>query len=124
MKQAPIPAPAPQREALPMQVDVKIHALHASGPVLADASVNLNGCFAIRGVKVVDGSNGPFVSMPSYKGRDGYKDICFPCTKEFRQQFHQTVLDAYQQALTQLPQRQQESWNQGQEAPPAPNMKM
>ena len=124
MKQAPIPAPAPQREALPMQVDVKIHSLHASGPVLADASVNLNGCFAIRGVKVVDGSNGPFVSMPSYKGRDGYKDICFPCTKEFRQQFHQTVLDAYQQALTQLPQRQQEGWNQGQEAPPAPDMKM
>ena len=120
MKQAPTPAPAPQREALPMQVDVKIHSLHASGPVLADASVNLSGCFAIRGIKVVDGSNGPFVSMPSYKGRDGYKDICFPCTKEFHQQFHQAVLDAYQQTLTQIPLRQQES----QEAPPAPEMKM
>ncbi|NBI80417.1 SpoVG family protein, partial [Anaerotruncus colihominis] len=67
MKQAPDPALTSQREALPMQVDVKIHSLHASGPVLADASVNLNGCFAIRGVKVVEGSNGPFVSMPSYK---------------------------------------------------------
>lgn len=96
MKQAPDPTLTSQRETLPMQVDVKIHSLHASGPVLADASVNLNGCFAIRGVKVVEGSNGPFVSMPSYKGRDGYKDICFPCTKEFRQQFHQAVLDAYQ----------------------------
>ena len=124
MKQAPIPAPAPQREALPMQVDVKIHALHASGPILADASVNLNGCFAIRGVKVVEGSSGPFVSMPSYKGRDGYKDICFPCTKEFHQQFHQAVLGAYQQALTQLPQRQQEQEGQFQAAPPAPEMKM
>ena len=120
MKQTPTPAPVPQREILPMQVDVKIHSLHASGPVLADASVNLNGCFAVRGVKVVDGSNGPFVSMPSYKGRDGYKDVCFPCTKEFHQQFHQAVLDAYQQTLTQIPLRQQES----QEAPPAPEMKM
>ena len=124
MKQTQHPASAPMREALPMQVDVKIHALHASGPVLADASVNLNGCFAIRGVKVVDGSNGPFVSMPSYKGRDGYKDICFPCTKEFHQQFHQAVLGAYQQALTQLPQRQQEQEGQFQAAPPAPEMKM
>lgn len=124
MKQTPTPAPAPQREALPIQVDVKIHSLHASGPVLADASVNLNGCFAVRGVKVVDGSNGPFVSMPSYKGRDGYKDVCFPCTKEFHQQFHQAVLDAYQQSLTQLPQRQQENGGQSMDAPPAPEMGM
>ncbi len=109
MKKAQTPAPAPAREAAPMQVDVKIHALHTNSPVLADASVNLNGCFAIRGVKVVEGSSGPFVSMPGYKTRDGYKDICFPITKEFRQQLHQTVLDAYQQALEQLPQRQQEN---------------
>ena len=90
---------------------------------LADASVNLNGCFAIRGVKVVSGTNGPFVSMPSYKGRDGYKDICFPCTKEFHQQFHQAVLDAYQQSLTQIPQQRQPGMGQ-EEAPPAPDMKM
>ena len=90
-------------------MEVKIHALHTSGPVLADASVDLNGCFAVRGIKVVDGSSGPFVSMPSYKAKDGYRDICFPCTKEFRQQFHQAVLDAYQQELAQLPQRQQEN---------------
>ena len=75
MKQATTPPPAPQQEALPMRVDVKIHALRTNGTVLADASVNLNGCFAIRGVKVMDSTNGPFVSMPSYKGRDGYKDI-------------------------------------------------
>lgn len=105
-----------------MRVEVKIHALHANGPVLADASVNLNGCFAIRGIKVVDGTAGPFVSMPSYKAKDGYKDICFPCTKDFHQQFHQAVLDAYQQTLAQLPQRQQEQ--KSQEAPPAPTMKM
>lgn len=122
MKQTQPPASASEREALPTQVDVKIHALYASGSVLADASVDLNGCFAIRGVKVVQGTSGPFVSMPSYKGKGGYKEVCFPCTKEFRQQFHQAVLDAYQQALTQVPHRQQEG--QSQEAPPAPEMKM
>ena len=124
MKQAPDPAPAPQREVLPLQVDVKIRTLHTSGPVLADASVDLNGCFAIRGVKVMDGSNGPFVSMPSYKSGKEYKDICFPCTKEFRQEFHQAVLDAYRQTLDQIPQRQQECGGQNPESPPAPEMKM
>ena len=106
------PQSAPVREAAPMEMEVKIHSLSTGGSVLANASVTLNGCFAVRGIKVINGENGPFVSMPSYKSRDGYKDICFPCTKEFRQQFQQEVLDAYQQTLTQLPQRQQEGWSQ------------
>ena len=70
-----------------MKIDVKIHALRTEGSRLADASVCLDDCFAVKGVRIVNGSNGPFVSMPSYKGRDGYKDVCFPCTKEFRQEF-------------------------------------
>lgn len=115
---------APAQGTLPMELEVKIYSVSTSGNVLANASVTLNGCFAIRGVKVIDSENGPFVSMPSYKGRDGYRDICFPCTKEFHQQFHQAVLDAYQQSLTQLPQRQQENGGQSMDAPPAPEMGM
>ena len=121
---APAQEEAPVREQLPTQVDVKIHALRTNGPVLANASVDLNGCFAIRGVKVMNGSNGPFVSMPSYKSGNEYRDVCFPCTKEFRQQFQQAVLDAYQQELSQLPQRQQENTGQQQAAAPEMGMKM
>ena len=125
MKKASAPAPVSaqgqpaQREQRPMKVDVKINTLRTDGPVLANASVNLNGCFAIRGVKVIDSEKGPFVSMPSYKSGGEYRDICFPCTQEFHQQFHQAVLDAYQQALTQLPQRQQTA-----QATPAQDMGM
>ena len=118
-----VPQSAPVREAAPMEMEVKIHSLSTSGSVLANASVTLNGCFAVRGIKVINGENGPFVSMPSYKGRDGYKDICFPCTKEFHQQFNDTVVAAYRQELSQLPQRQQEA-PQEQETPPAPTMTM
>lgn len=119
----PTPQSAPAREAAPMEMEVKIHSLSTSGSVLANASVTLNGCFAVRGIKVINGENGPFVSMPSYKGRDGYKDVCFPCTKEFHQQFNDTVVAAYRQELSQLPQRQQEA-PQEQETPPAPTMTM
>lgn len=117
------PQSAPEQEALPMEMEVKIYTLNTSGNVLANASVTLNGCFAVRGVKVISSENGPFVSMPRYKGRDGYKDICFPCTKEFHQQFSDAVVAAYRQALAQLPQRQQVA-PQEQEAPPAPAMTM
>ncbi|MDE6590405.1 MAG: SpoVG family protein, partial [Oscillospiraceae bacterium] len=41
------------------------------GSVLAFANVDLGGCFAVSGIKIVEGKDGPFVSMPSQKGKDG-----------------------------------------------------
>lgn len=105
----------PLQEQLPTTISVKIHSVHTSGPLLANASINLNGCFAIRSVKVVQGENGPFVSMPSYKSGGEYRDICFPITKDFRNQIHAAVLNAYQQELAQLTQRGQTQ--ESQEAP-------
>lgn len=93
-------APAP--EVLPMDIDVKIHSISTSGSTLANASVTLNGCFAVRGIKVMNSGKGPFVSMPGYKSQNGYKDFCFPCTSDFHQRFQQTVLDAYKQELAQI----------------------
>ncbi len=118
---APAQAAAPQVEQLPTQVTAKISSLRTSGSTLATASVDLNGVFAVRGVKVVQGANGPFVSMPSYKTADGFKDVCFPTTKEFREQLHAAVLDAYQQELAQITQRGQTPPSQ---EPPAPEMTM
>lgn len=118
---APAQAPAPQVEQLPTQVRVKINSLRTSGSTLATASVDLNGVFAVRGIKVVQGTNGPFVSMPSYKTAEGFRDICFPCTAEFREQLNAAVLGAYQQELSQLTQRGQTPPSQ---EPPAPEMTM
>ena len=97
------PAAAVQeRGYAPLQYDVKIHSLYPEGSCRASASVNLNGSFAIRGLKVMEGTNGLFVSMPSYRTGNGeYKDICFPCTKEARSQLNEAVLHAYHQSLSQ-----------------------
>jgi len=93
---------SPQQQTLPMQYDVRIHSLRLDGNCRAHASVNINGCFAVRGVKVMESSRGLFVSMPSYKAGNGeYKDICFPCTKEARMEFDNAVISAYRQALSQ-----------------------
>lgn len=105
---ATAPADVPIQDQLPTYIDVHVNSIHSGGSLLARASLTLNGCFAVKGIKIVQGINGPFVSMPSRKVEGDYRDICFPCTKEFREQLHATVLEAYQQELEQMAQRSQE----------------
>lgn len=104
---APAAPEAPEPQTLPMRYDVKINSIRPEGSLLATASVSLNGCFAIRGIKVMDSERGPFVSMPRYKAGSEYHDICFPCTKEAHAEFTSAVLGAYDQALAQSQTRTQ-----------------
>lgn len=71
------------------------------GKQLAFASLTINDCFAITGIKIIDGGEkGPFVAMPSAKDREGnYKDICFPINKELRAEMNAVVMDAYNAAI-------------------------
>lgn len=86
----------------PPKYEVKIHSIHPEGNLRANASVNIYGDFAVRGVKVIEGAKGLFVSMPSYKAGNGeYRDICFPCTKEAKAELDSAVISAYQQTLAQ-----------------------
>ena len=83
-------------------VDVKIYLPKDPdkdhGKLLAFASVNLGGVFAVNSIRIYDTEKGPFVSMPSTKGQDGkYHDICCPTTKEMREALNAAVLGAYQQ---------------------------
>ena len=82
-------------------VDVRITSMYPPGEVgsiRGYASATVDSCIGIRGIKVVDGGErGLFVSMPSRKTTEGYKEVCFPVTAEFREQLHSAVLSAYQQ---------------------------
>jgi stage V sporulation protein G len=95
-------AKAQNKEDSSLHYDVKIQSIRPEGTLRATATVNINDAFAIRGVKLMEGSKGLFVSMPSYKAGNGeYKDICFPCTSESRKEFDKAVIGAYEQALAQ-----------------------
>lgn len=109
-----------ENQALPMELEVKIYAMREDGSTLANASVCLNGCFAVRGIRVVNGSKGVFAAMPTYRSGDGYKEVCYPCTKEFHKQLSQAVLDAYWQALEQSAHQEQKT----SEPSMAPEMRM
>lgn len=89
------------KQTQPLDLEVRIQSIKPNESIKGTVSVNINGAFAIRGIKIIEGSNGLFVSMPSYKVGNDYKDICFPITPECRQQLNDAVIGAYEQALMQ-----------------------
>lgn len=71
------------------------------GHIKGLASIVLNDQFCIRGLRVMDGSNGLFVSYPLdpfYKGED-FKNICMPFTRQLREHIENCVLEKYQAAI-------------------------
>ena len=65
------------------------------------AQMVLNDQMVIRGLRVMDGVNGLFVSYPLdpfYKGED-FKSICNPITRQLREHIENCVLEKYQAAV-------------------------
>ena len=90
-----------------MSIETRIYPVKDHGKLLARATVTLGGCFAITGLQILEGKEDqPFVSMPSWKVGEKYKDICFPCTKEFRQELFDSVLSAFEQTMAEQTQKQ------------------
>lgn len=63
------------------------------------ASVTLDGCFVVKGIRIIEGDNGLFIAMPS---RDKYtddgvvhEDVAHPVNQETRDMFTEAVLEAY-----------------------------
>ena len=83
-----------------MKFDAKITRVFPEGNTKAAADLTIDGAITIRGVMLVDGKNGIFVSYPrrTWKDREGNEkrtDIVYPVTKEVRDEIKHTVESAY-----------------------------
>ena len=80
----------------PLTIEVgHVRHVHGDGNLRAFVDVTIENAFAIHGIRVVEGSKGLFVAMPSEKGRDGeYREIVHPVTKEAREELNRVVLAA------------------------------
>ena len=86
--------------------------------LLAFASLSLGNSFAVQGVKVLQGKNGPFVAMPQMKNSKGeWHDIAFPTTKEGREAVNKVVLEEYQK-VKDAPAKEAVQQSQPQQAAP------
>jgi stage V sporulation protein G len=74
--------------------------LRDDGKLRAFASITLENCFVIRGLKVIEGNSGLFVAMPSRRRPDGtYQDIAHPINTETRDMLEREVLQVYNREL-------------------------
>ena len=63
------------------------------------ASVLLDDEFAVHDIRIIEGTKGLFIAMPSRKtSTGGYRDIAHPISQEVRSMFEKEILDAYEKA--------------------------
>ena len=62
----------------------------------AYVTIVLDHCFVVRDLKIINGSTGLFVAMPSKKRADGsYKDVAHPLNKTTRMVMEKKILESY-----------------------------
>lgn len=66
-----------QEQSTGIKLDVRAYPIaEPKGNTVGFASVTINDCFAVRNIKVVNGENGLFASMPRMQdGKGGYQDV-------------------------------------------------
>ncbi|MDD2233295.1 MAG: septation regulator SpoVG [Desulfitobacteriaceae bacterium] len=80
--------------------DVRIRKVNVEGKMKAVVSVTIDNAFVVHDVKVVEGTNGLFVAMPSRKTPEGeFRDIAHPISSAAREIIQTAVLKAYQEAM-------------------------
>ena len=76
--------------------DVRIRLVEQEGRVRAVASITIEDEFVVHDIKVIEGTNGLFIAMPSRKSQSGeFRDIAHPISTETRNKIQDAILEAY-----------------------------
>lgn len=76
-----------------------IRTFEDKGALLASASLIFDESFIVKNLRVVNGTKGVFVAMPSFRNQEGrHIDTCFPLNAEAHAEIEQAVLEAYEEA--------------------------
>lgn len=83
-----------------MQItEVKVYPVEED-KLKAYVAITLDHCFVVRDVKIIQGTSGYFVSMPSKKKKDGtYQDVAHPIDKETRAMMEGRILEEYHKTV-------------------------
>lgn len=81
-----------------MSYQVSMYKSKGNTNVESIGRINFDDCFSVDGVKVIESEKGSFVAMPSKSktdenGKTEYSDICYPITKDFREQLYKNILE-------------------------------
>jgi stage V sporulation protein G len=68
----------------------------------AYVTITFDQCFVIRDLKIIQGTTGLFVSMPSKKRKDGtYRDIAQPINNETRRMIEEKIIAEYNKVVAE-----------------------
>lgn len=82
--------------------DIRI-SLRDEEKLKAFADVTFDNSFVVKGMRVINGTRGYFVSMPSRRRKDGtFQDIAHPVNAETRKLIEEKVIAAYQKERDKL----------------------
>lgn len=69
----------------------------------AYVSITIDNAFVVRDLKIIEGTSGLFVAMPSKKRKDGqFKDIAHPLNQETRAEIERLVFEAYEKEISTM----------------------
>ena len=69
----------------------------------AFVSVIFDECFVVSDIKIIEGNQGLFISMPSKKRKNGtFRDIAHPLNNETRRRFEQQIIARYREVVAEL----------------------
>ena len=79
--------------------DVRVRMVEREGKLKAVVSITIDDVFVVHDIKVIEGTQGLFIAMPSKQAQDGtYRDIAHPINPEVRAMFEKAILTAYEEA--------------------------
>ena len=68
----------------------------------AFVSIVFDQCFMVNDIKIIQGREGLFISMPSRKKKNGeFKDVAHPLNNETRRMIEERVLGEYHRVLSE-----------------------
>ena len=74
----------------------RLHRLDGNGPLKAFCDLSILDSLVIKGLRVVEGEKGLFVSMPQEAGKDGkWYNTVIPLKREVKDEIEKIVLEAY-----------------------------
>ncbi|MBP7146802.1 MAG: septation regulator SpoVG [Acidobacteria bacterium] len=66
----------------------------------AFVTIVFDQCFVVSDIKVINGTSGLFISMPSKRRKNGtFRDVAHPLNSETRRMIEEKVLAKYEEAL-------------------------
>jgi stage V sporulation protein G len=80
--------------------EVKVFPV-AEDKLKAFVSITFDRCFVVSDIKIIQGGNGLFVSMPSKKRKDGsFRDIAHPLDSDTRRRIEEQIIREYREVVS------------------------